>query len=99
MSVSAFGTHGYSYQWWHTCYRTAAGTLESHTAAGNGQQRIYVVSELDLVVTVLAGRYNDPTAQRLPDRLLLERIVPAILSSRGSVNTSRSTGCSVVGAS
>lgn len=97
MSVSAFGTHGYSYQWWHTCYRTATGTLESHTAAGNGQQRIYVIPELDLVVTVLAGRYNDPTAQRLPD-LLVEHIVPAV-SSRGSADTSRSTGCSVAGAS
>jgi CubicO group peptidase (beta-lactamase class C family) len=99
MSVSAFGTHSYAYQWWHTCYRTATGILESHTAAGNGQQRIYVIRELDLVLTVLAGRYNDPTAQRLPDRLLVEHIVPAVLSPRGSADTSRSTGCSVAGGS
>jgi hypothetical protein len=27
---------------------------------------------------VLAGRYNDPSASRLPDRLLLEYIIPSI---------------------
>jgi CubicO group peptidase (beta-lactamase class C family) len=25
--VSAFGTHGYGYQWWHNCYRTGSGTF------------------------------------------------------------------------
>jgi CubicO group peptidase (beta-lactamase class C family) len=90
---SAFGTHGYGYQWWHTCYRTGWGTFETHTAAGNGQQRIYVVPALDLVVTILAGRYNDPTAQRLPDRLLLEHIIPAALPSRGAADRPRDTGC------
>lgn len=76
--VSAFGTHGYRYQWWHNCYRTGSGTFESHTAAGNGQQRIYVLPALRLVVTILAGRYNDPSAARLTERLLLEHIIPAV---------------------
>jgi CubicO group peptidase (beta-lactamase class C family) len=77
-AVSAFGIHGYGYQWWHTCYRTAAGTFETHLAVGNGQQRIYVLPQLRLVVTILAGRYNDPTANLLPVRLLVEQIIPAI---------------------
>jgi CubicO group peptidase (beta-lactamase class C family) len=76
--VSALGTHGYGYQWWHNCYRTGSGTFESPTAAGNGQQRIYVLPALRLVVTVLAGRYNDPSAARLTERLLLEQIIPAV---------------------
>jgi CubicO group peptidase (beta-lactamase class C family) len=77
-AVSAFGTHGYGYQWWHACYRTAAGTFETHFAVGNGQQRVYVLPQLDLVVTILAGRYNDPSANLMPIRLLLEQIIPAV---------------------
>ena len=77
--VSAYGTHGYGYLWWHTSYCTAVGTLEASLASGNGEQRIFVVPELHMVVTMLAGRYNDPTARGLPDRLLLEQIVPAVL--------------------
>jgi CubicO group peptidase (beta-lactamase class C family) len=76
--VSAYGTHGYGYLWWHTSYRTAVGTLEVPLASGNGEQKIFVVPELHIVVTMLAGRYNDPTATGLPSRLLLEQIVPAV---------------------
>jgi CubicO group peptidase (beta-lactamase class C family) len=76
---SALGTHGYGYQWWHTCYRTGFGTFEARTAAGNGQQRIYVLPALRLAVTILAGRYNDRRAARLADRLLLEHIIPATM--------------------
>jgi len=80
--ISAYGTHGYSYHWWHNCYQTAWGTIESPTAVGNGQQRIYVIPQLQLVVTILAGRYNDATAGRMTERLLLEHILPAALESR-----------------
>jgi len=51
------------------------------------------VSALDLVVTILAGRYNDPTAQRLPDRLLIEHIIPAASPSQGASHRPRDTGC------
>jgi CubicO group peptidase (beta-lactamase class C family) len=88
--VSAYGTHGYGYLWWHTRYRTAVGTLEVPWASGNGQQRIIVVPELHIVVTILAGRYNDPTAGGLPERLLLEQIIPAV---RGPRSASAGTGC------
>ncbi|MEO6119915.1 MAG: serine hydrolase, partial [Terriglobales bacterium] len=83
-SVSAFGTTAYGYQWWNTCLRTARGIMEMPTAVGNGQQRIYVLRDLDMVVTILAGRYNDPTASGLPQRLLLEQIIPAVTRERGA---------------
>jgi len=76
---SALGIHGYGYQWWYTRYRTGFGTFEARTAAGNGQQRIYVLPALRLAVTILAGRYNDRRAARLADRLLLEHIIPAAM--------------------
>lgn len=76
--VSAYGSHGYGYHWWQDCYRSGLGTFEASVAAGNGQQRIYVLPALGMVVTVLAGRYNDPGARWLPERLLLEHILPAL---------------------
>ena len=76
--VSAFGTAGYGYHWWHARLQTGWGTVESPGAFGNGQQRIYLLPEDRLAVTVLAGRYNDPTAAGLPTRFLVEYIIPAV---------------------
>ena len=91
--VSAFGTHGYGYQWRHNGYRTGSGTFEALTATGNGQQRIYVLPALRLVVTVLAGRYNDPSAARLTERLLLEQIIPAVCMASNTRSTPEPTSC------
>jgi CubicO group peptidase (beta-lactamase class C family) len=95
--VSAFGTHGYGYQWRHNCYRTGSGTFESPTATGNGQQRIYVLPALRLVVTVLAGRYNDPSAARLTERLLLEHIIPAVRMPGNTRSMPEPTSCHASG--
>jgi CubicO group peptidase (beta-lactamase class C family) len=76
--VSAFGTAGYGYHWWHNRLQTGWGTIACATAVGNGQQRIYVLPADRLVVTVLAGRYDDMTAAGLPMRFLLEYIIPAV---------------------
>ncbi len=96
--VSAFGTGGYGYQWWHTCLRTSAGIFEMPTAVGNGQQRIYVLRDLDMVVTVMAGRYNDPTASGLPGRLLLEQIIPAVRLSQRPAPQWDSSACDAAAA-
>ena len=65
----AGGQFGYSYFWWYACYPTAAGLIEARTAIGNGQQRIYVLPQLKMVVTMLAGRYNDsPRAQHWAEK-------------------------------
>jgi CubicO group peptidase (beta-lactamase class C family) len=76
--VDAGGEFGYSYFWWYNCYPTAAGSIEARTAVGNGQQRIYVLPGLDMAVTILAGRYNDPAASTLGTRLLRDHIIPAV---------------------
>jgi CubicO group peptidase (beta-lactamase class C family) len=95
--VSAFGTHGYGYQWRHNCFRTGFGTFESPTAAGNGQQRIYVLPALRLVVTVLAGRYNEPSASRLTERFLLEQIIPAVRTPSTTRSMPEPAGCHASG--
>ncbi|HUE77866.1 MAG TPA: serine hydrolase [Longimicrobiales bacterium] len=77
LRVNDQGKYGYGYFWWHDVYSTKQGDLEVHTAAGNGGQRVYVIPSLDLLVVVLAGGYNDPESFWMPERLLLDYIVPA----------------------
>lgn len=77
-SAWAMGTMGYGYQWWHLRLRTATGTMDVPNAAGNGEQRVFVLPALGMVVTINAGRYDDPSAIDLPERLLVEHILPAV---------------------
>ena len=70
-------TRGYAYQWWHACYSTPSGPVEVPTAVGNGAQRVFLLRAQQTVVTVLAGRYNDFSANP-PERLLLDFIIPAL---------------------
>lgn len=61
-----------------TASAAAAGPIEVHTAAGNGAQRVFVIPSLRMLVIHLAGRYNEPDAAWMPERLLLEHILPAV---------------------
>ena len=74
------GEFGYSYFFWYACYPTARGLVEARAAIGNGQQRIFVLPGLDLVVTIFAGRYNDAGAASLGSRILREHVIPAVTS-------------------
>jgi CubicO group peptidase (beta-lactamase class C family) len=75
----AGGEFGYSYFWWYSCFPTEKGLIETRTAVGNGQQRIFVLPGLDMVVTILAGRYNDfTTGSSLGTRILRQHVLPAV---------------------
>lgn len=75
----ASGQFGYAYFWWYSCYPTSAGLIEARSAVGNGQQRVFVLPGLDMVVTILAGRYNDFThGSTLATRILREHVIPAV---------------------
>ena len=83
----AGGEFGYSYFWWYSCIPNAGGLIEARTAVGNGQQRVFVLPGLDMVVTILAGRYNDfTTGSSLGSRILRQHVIPA-------VKTGVRTGC------
>ena len=55
--------------------------------------RIYILPAVSVVVTVLAGRYNDPSAQWLPERLLIEHILPAVRMPADAGFKSEPAGC------
>jgi CubicO group peptidase (beta-lactamase class C family) len=76
--ADAGGEFGYSYFWWYNCVPTAAGLIEVRAAVGNGQQRVFVLPTLDMAVTILAGRYNDPGASTLASRILRDHFIPAV---------------------
>lgn len=77
--ADAGGEFGYGYFWWYNCYPSAAGLIEARTAIGNGQQRVFVLPGLDMVVTIFAGRYNDFNAgATLGTRILREHVIPAV---------------------
>jgi CubicO group peptidase (beta-lactamase class C family) len=77
--ADAGGEFGYGYFWWYFCYPSPAGLIEARTAVGNGQQRVFVLPGLNMVVTILAGRYNDfTTGSTLGRRILIEHVLPAV---------------------
>jgi CubicO group peptidase (beta-lactamase class C family) len=77
--TSEAGESGYSYFWWYNCRPTESGLIETRTAVGNGQQRIFVMPGLNMVVTIFAGRYNDfRTGATLSQRILLQHVIPAV---------------------
>lgn len=68
---------GYGYMW----YRGEIGSDDVIFAAGNGNQRILVFPERELVITIQAGRYNDFTQPT--ERLVAQAVLAAIPGDSG----------------
>jgi len=51
------GIYGYGYQWWHGKFGGEDG-YTAVTAVGYGGQRVFVVRERQIVVTIFAGNYG-----------------------------------------
>ncbi|HEY6738585.1 MAG TPA: serine hydrolase [Actinopolymorphaceae bacterium] len=69
----------YGYQWY-------LGESEGHrwaAAIGNGGQRLTVLPDLDLVVVVTAGNYDDPEQWRVPQAVLDQVVLPAAQAVAG----------------
>ena len=66
----------YGYHWW--LGRGRADGRPWIAGFGNGGQRLVVIPELDLVVVVLAGNYNQPDAWKLPVAIIGEILLPAL---------------------
>jgi CubicO group peptidase (beta-lactamase class C family) len=68
---------GYGYQWWTGSIEHMGRNLAWVSGFGNGGQRLFIVRELDLVVVITAGRYNEPNNGR-PSMALFRKIVAAV---------------------
>ncbi len=65
----------YGYFWW---LAKEGNPPEWVGGFGNGGQRLTVMPELDLVVVVFAGNYNQQQAWKLPVKIILGFAVPAV---------------------
>ena len=70
------GIYGYGFQWWHGNFRGEYGDFSAIVGVGYGGQRLFIVPEHDLVVTVFAGNYGKGPCC-VSERLLAE-VVAAI---------------------
>ncbi len=57
-SWSGDGTYGYGFQWWHGTFGEDDNAFSAITAVGYGGQRMFVIPEHDLVVTIFSGNYG-----------------------------------------
>ena len=66
------GIYGYGYQWWHGKFPRGYTAI---VARGNGNQRMFILQEKRIVVTIFAGDYNKftPYSERLLRRIMEAR--------------------------
>ncbi len=78
-SVAAEDNLEYGYQWW--LGRGRSDGRRWIAGFGNGGQRLIVIPNLDLVVVVMAGNYNQPDAWRIAVKLMADIVLPSIQES------------------
>lgn len=69
------GVYGYGYHWWHGDFKWLWGDFTAITGVGYGGQRLFIVPEKKLAVTVFAGNYGTGI-WRMSERVM-SRIVDA----------------------
>jgi len=73
----------YGLAWWHSTYEVEGQDIHTYYAAGNGEQMLFVVPKLELVIMVNAGNYNDGrTRNQFREKYMREYILPAALNAK-----------------
>lgn len=61
---------GYGYYWYHQVYPVNDRSIEVSFASGSGGNKIYVISEFDLVVSIMSRAYGQGRGQRRSEDIL-----------------------------
>jgi CubicO group peptidase (beta-lactamase class C family) len=72
----------YGYLWWIVEYPYAGRTVQAYFASGNGGQEVMVIPELDLVIAVYGGNYNENAGWLMITDLIPQYILPAVTEDR-----------------
>jgi CubicO group peptidase (beta-lactamase class C family) len=71
-------TTRYGYLWWLREYPYAGRTVQAYYASGNGGQFVVVIPDLDLVIAVYGGNYNERAGSLMIADLIPRYILPAV---------------------
>ena len=70
------GVYGYGYQWWHGRFMLPGSGFTAISGVGYGGQRLFVIPERKLVVTIFAGNYG-ASLRRMSEQVLVEVVSAA----------------------
>lgn len=80
--MNGAGLFFYGFQWWLGRSLVNRQEIKWISAVGYGGQRMYIVPNLDLVVVVTAGLYDNPFLQSVVGDVILRRYaLPAALAA------------------
>jgi len=69
---------GYGYLWWTLEYPYHGRTIKGYFASGNGGQEAVAIPELDLVIVVTGGNYNDRAGWSMVREYIPKYILAAV---------------------
>ncbi len=74
--------HGghYGYLFWHDTFHIGEQALEVAYATGNGGNKIFIFTDVPLVIVITAQAYNNPYAHQQVDEMMFDYLLPAILN-------------------
>ena len=75
--ITTDGRSEYGYLWWRRSFESASRTVETFYASGNGEQFIFVVPSIDLVVSFTGRNYNSAESSQ-PLEMMSKFILPAV---------------------
>ena len=77
----------YGYLWWSEFYPYKNRKVYGYSARGAGGQMIFVIPELELVVTAMGGNFSNRRGGRYLNNFIATSILPAIRESGDNPNT------------
>lgn len=77
--VSRGNEKGYGYQFWTSTEIINGKSIDISEAKGNGGQRVFFVKELQLLVVITAGNYNQWDIVNDSRKALIDFIIPSVM--------------------